>query len=114
MVPSAMNSSRVMPATAAASLAFSAARNFSMKQSNSFCKAGEATAFFGAWAKAGARCTRAAASPILSKNCMVRLAVVVVGGVVVVAGPAGIEHQEHQPAADQQRKYDATRHRRIH
>src|SRR5262245_33327869 len=73
MEPSYSNGSRVIMATAAESLAFSAARNFPMKPSNCFCKAGEATAFFGAWAKAGARCTRAAASTIPNKNFMVHL-----------------------------------------
>src|SRR5438105_973668 len=68
-----MNGSRVIPATAAESLAFSAARNFSMKPSNSCCKAGEAMAFFGTWAKAGARFTRAAASTILNKKVTVHL-----------------------------------------
>src|SRR3954454_7028993 len=68
-----MNGRRVMPATAAESLPFSAARNFPMKPSNSFCKARETTAFFGAWAKAGARCTRAAASAIRNKSFMVHL-----------------------------------------
>src|SRR5437588_262394 len=68
-----MNGNRVIPATAAESFVLSAARNFSMKPSNSFCKAGEATAFFGAWATAGARFTRAVASIILSKNPTGRL-----------------------------------------
>src|SRR5215470_18375223 len=64
-----MNGSRVIPATAAESLAFSAARNFAMKSSNSLCNAEEATASFGAaWTKAGARYTRAAASKIPNKT----------------------------------------------
>src|SRR5262245_50673216 len=68
-----MNGNRVIPATAAESFVLSAARNFSMKPSNSVCKAGEATAFFGAWATAGARFTRAVTSIILSKNPTGRL-----------------------------------------
>src|SRR5260221_1286332 len=68
-----MNGNRVIPATAAESFVFSAARNFSMKPSNSFCKDGEATAFFGAWATAGARFTSRVASIILSKNPTGRL-----------------------------------------
>ena len=44
-----------------------------MKASNSFCKAGDATACFAAWATVGARLTRAAASTILGKNPTGRL-----------------------------------------
>ncbi len=40
-------------AAAAESLAFSAARNFTMKPSNSFCRAEGAAVVFDAWAKAG-------------------------------------------------------------
>src|SRR5688572_25848488 len=64
------NGSRVMLATAVESLAFSAARNLAMKPSNSLCKAGEATAFFGAWADAGAASASVAASTILDKIFM--------------------------------------------
>src|SRR5262245_30071510 len=67
------NGSFVMPATVAESLAFSAARNFSMKLLNSFCKAAEAAACLGAWAKAGTMWTSAAASTILNKTFMVWL-----------------------------------------